>query len=520
MDHWFLILISISLSISIPGLLRFILNRYFISKKLAHHKLPPSPQSIPVISNFLWLGRISPSNIHSILNPLHAKFGPILTIYFGFRPVIFIADRFLAHKALIQKGAIFASRPPAPETQRFRGSNRRLVSLSIYGPTWRLLRQNLTKNVLRPACAKYSAHSRRWALQILKNRLESQEQSGQPVCLREHFRYAIFCLLGVICFGDEVDEDQIKQIQEVMHRAFLSSRRFHTLNLWPRLTKIVLRRRWEEFFQLRQSVQDVTIPLIRARKKLQEEERTGMDTHHDHAVPYVDTLLALEFPDDIRKLNEKEISDLCSEFLNAGTDTTTTAFEWIMANLVKYPKIQEKLFMEIKGVVGDGDAKEVNESDLKRMSYLKAVILEGLRRHSPAHLLVPHAVTEDFVLNNEYLIPKNAAINFLVAEMGWDPKVWEDPMAFKPERFLDHENGITKEFDITGSREIKMMPFGAGRRICPGYHLSMLLLEFYVANLVWKYEWKAVDGSDVDLSEKIENTMTMRNPLQVHLSPR
>jgi cytochrome P450 len=118
------------------------------------------------------------------------------------------------------------------------------------------------------------------------------------------------------------------------------------------------------------------------------------------------------------------------------------------------------------------------------------------------------------------LIPKNAAINFLVAEMGWDPKAWEDPMAFKPERFLNHENGITKEFDITGSREIKMMPFGAGRRICPGYQLSMLLLEFYVANLVWKYEWKAVDGNDVDLSEKIEHIMAMRNPLQVHLSPR
>ncbi|KAG6759851.1 hypothetical protein NC653_025595 [Populus alba x Populus x berolinensis] len=520
MDQWFLILVSISISISISGLLKLIFNRYFINKKSARHKLPPSPQSIPVISNFLWLGRISPSNIHSTLNPLHAKFGPILTIYFGFRPVIFIADRFLAHMALVQNGAVFASRPPASATQRVASSNQRNVSLSFYGSTWRLLRRNLTENFLHPSRAKSFSHSRRWALQILENRLESRAKSGQPICVREHFIYSMFCLLVIICFGDKVGEDQIKQIEEVQRRVMLSSHRFNILNLWPRVTKIVLRRRWEEFFQLRQRQKDAAIPLIRARKRLQEEERTSMDTNHDHGVPYVDTLLALEFPDDKRKLNEEEISNLCSEFLIAGTDTTATALEWIMASLVKYPQIQEKLFKEIKGVVGDGDVKEVNESDLKKMSYLKAVILEGLRRHPPARFLVPHAVTEDVILNDEYLVPKNAAINFLVAEMGWDPKVWEDPMAFKPERFLNHENGITKEFDITGSRQIKMMPFGAGRRICPGYQLAMLHLEYYVANLIWRSEWKAVDGNGVDLSEKTGRTAVMKNPLQVHLSPR
>ncbi|KAJ6287631.1 hypothetical protein OIU77_003699 [Salix suchowensis] len=245
-----------------------------------------------------------------------------------------------------------------------------------------------------------------------------------------------------------------------------------------------------------------------------------MEPHHGRAVSYVDTLLSLEFPGERRKMNEEEIANLCSEFLNAGTDTTTTALEWIIANLVKYPKIQEKLFMEIKEVAGDGD--QVSESDLKRMPYLKAVILEGLRRHPPARLLIPHAVMEeDVVLNNQYLIPKNAAINFLVAEMGWDPKAWEDPLTFNPERFLNHDNGTGQDqFDITGSREIKMMPFGAGRRICPGYQLAMLHLEYYVANLICKFEWKAVDGDGVDLSEKSERTMVMRNPLQVHLSPR
>ena len=151
-----------------------------------------------------------------------------------------------------------------------------------------------------------------------------------------------------------------------------------------------------------------------------------------------------------------------------------------MANLVKYKNIQDKLYREIKGVIGE-EAEMVKEDDLHKMSYLKAVILESLRRHPPVHLVRRHAVTEDVVLNG-FLVPKNGILNFMVAEMGWDSTVWEDPMAFKPERFLSNSEKGGEAFDITGSREIKMMTFGVGRRICPGLALAMLHLEYFVAN--------------------------------------
>ncbi|KAG2708782.1 hypothetical protein I3760_05G209100 [Carya illinoinensis] len=94
-------------------------------------------------------------------------------------------------------------------------------------------------------------------------------------------------------------------------------------------------------------------------------------------------------------------------------------------------------------------------------------------------------------------------------------------MAFKPERFLRGSDGGGGEvFDITGSREIKMMPFGAGRRICPGLGLAMLHLEYFVANLVRNFQWRAVNGDDVDLSEKQEFTMVMKDPLKANLFPR
>ena len=152
------------------------------------------------------------------------------------------------------------------------------------------------------------------------------------------------------------------------------------------------------------------------RQERQSKMKGVKENEDEFVVSYVDTLLDLELPEEKRKLSEEEMVSLCSEFLVAGTDTTSTALEWIMANMVKYPQIQETLLVEMKGVVGDGE-KEVKGEDLNKMPYLKAVVLEGLRRHPPAHLVIlviPHAVTEDVVLDG-YLVPKNGTLHFNVA---------------------------------------------------------------------------------------------------------
>ncbi|CAI8602134.1 unnamed protein product [Vicia faba] len=156
--------------------------------------------------------------------------------------------------------------------------------------------------------------------------------------------------------------------------------------------------------------EDVLLPLIRARKQNKGSKSV---------FSYADTLLELELKEENRKLNEDEMVSLCSEFLNGGMDTTSTALQWIMENLVKYPDVQRKLVEEIKEVIGGDDSglnKEVKEEDLQKLPYLKCVVLERLRRHPPAHLVLPHAVKEDVVLNG-YLVPKDGTVNFMVAEM-------------------------------------------------------------------------------------------------------
>ncbi|KAB5529702.1 hypothetical protein DKX38_019783 [Salix brachista] len=507
MELWLLILISVPLGVFLKALV----NIVFLSQT---HKLPPAPFTFPIIGNILWL-RKSTFELERAIRSLNQKLGPIVTLHIGSRPTIFIADRSLAYLALIQNGAFFGNRPPAPATSRVIGSNQ--ISTSSYGPNWRVLRRNLTSEILHPSRVKTFGHARKWVLNNLKNQIDLLSRTGDPVRVVDHLQNAMFCLLVFMCFGDKVEDKKIKEIEQVERRMVVNHSRFNILNFCPSLSKIVLRKRWAQFLQLRKDQEEVILPLIRARREVKEQRLRNLNVEgHEYVLSYVDTLLDLQLPDEKRKLNELEILNLCNEFLNGGTDTTTTALQWIMTNLVKYPQIQEKLLLEIKEVVGEGE-EVVKEDDLGKMPYLKAIVLEGLRRHPPARLVLPHAVTKDTVLG-EFLVPKNGTVNFMVADMGWDSKVWDDPMAFKPERFLNSEREIS--FDITGSREIKMMPFGAGRRICPGYGLAILHLEYFVANLILSFEWRAVDGDDIDLSEKQELTIVMKNPLCAHISRR
>lgn len=508
MEVWFIIVISLC----ILALLKYLL---FNKVSENHNKLPPGPSHIQILSNFLLLRKPLELELTLTLRKLHAKYGSIITIYVGFIPDIIIANHSLAHKALIQNSAVFADRPATLPTDLILSSNKHSINTSSYGPTWRLFRRNLTSKILHPSHIKSYSHARKWVLDILLNRLGSNTKS----VVKDHFQYSMFCLLVLMCFGDKLGETQIKKIEEGGRRLILSSGRFAILNSFPRIGRILFRKRWEELFQLRRNQDDLLIPFIKARKKVKQERHSKMkevkENEDEFVVPYVDTLLDLELPEEKRKLSEEEMVSLCSEFLVAGTDSTSTALEWIMANMVKYPQIQDRLLVEMKGVVSDGE-KDVKEEDLNKMPYLKAVVLEGLRRHPPAHFVIPHAVTEDVVLDG-YIVPKNGTLHFNVAEMGRDPKVWEDPMAFKPERFL---NGGGEAFDITGSKEIKMMPFGAGRRMCPGSGLAILHLEYFVANLVWNFDWKAVEGDEVDLTEQQEFIVVMKNPLKAQLSPR
>uniref|UniRef100_A0A7N0UG91 Cytochrome P450 n=1 Tax=Kalanchoe fedtschenkoi TaxID=63787 RepID=A0A7N0UG91_KALFE len=483
MEMWFVVIVTICICF----LLRSFLS-LFSSKSGCGLSLSPGPTFFRTIIAFSWTG-ISFSQIEAIMRSLHRKYSPVVALRFGSR----VSDHKLAHKALVQNGAIFSSRPAPSPTAKLINSNQKTISSAFYGPTWRLFRMNLTYEILHPSRVRSYSAGRKWVLDILIRSLEQGAAVAYGVKVVDRLQYAIFCVLVFMCFGNRVSDEQIKRLERVQRELIVIIGKSNVLNFLPdnpTLTNLMFGRGWTEFYRIRAEQEQVLIPLIRARKEQKAE--SGAEDHRK-MLSYVDSLLQLELPEEKRCLTDEEMVTMCSEFLVAGTDTTSTALHWIMANLVKHQRIQNTLVEEIKSRIGSLDI-EIREEDLHKLPYLKA----------------------DTELNG-HLIPKNGGtINFMTTEMGWDPEVWEDPMEFKPERFLKKNGEV--EFDMTGSKEIKMMPFGAGRRMCPAYQLARLHLEYFTANLVARFRWTAV--GEVSLEEKQEITIVMKHPLHARLELR
>lgn len=494
MDPWYvtitiyftilLIILSLSLSNSKP-------------KSKPKGKLPPGPYALPILGNLEWLCRNSLFQMKPTLNTLHAKYGPVVTLHKGSRPDIFVNSHSMAHRLLVQDGPTFSGRPKRPATGRVS------INSSTYGPTWRLFRRNLKSEVFHPSRFHTYGGFRRRVLDALLELLETRSEAGLvPIQVEPHFQYAMFCLMCFMCFGKELDDDTVLEVEAVVRCFLRTVVRFGLLDDWPRLGKFLFPFRYKEMKQLHRDLERVLLPLIRNTNK--------------GVLSYADTLSGLYLPEEKRPIEEEDIISLCCEFIAGGTDTTTTTLEWTLANLVKYSWVQDRLFEEIKACMADKDRAEVvSEEDAQKMPYLKAVILEVLRLHPPGHFVLPHTVSEDVVLEDGTAVPKEATVNFNVAALGRDPAVWDDPNAFKPERFVS-----SKPFDVTGVKEIKMMPFGAGRRICPGSGVAIFHLQYFVANLIWRFEWRGVEGEEIDFTEKEELTIIMKNTVRACLFPR
>ncbi|KAL2348788.1 hypothetical protein Fmac_002788 [Flemingia macrophylla] len=508
MGLWFYILATISVCISFQALLKLIRNK----------RLPPSPPTIPILGNIFWLLKSSKNfaDLEPVLRTLRSKYGNIVTIHIGSTPSIFITCHEAAHRALVKNGTIFAGRPLSLLTTQIFFPNQYTVTTSPYGSNWRMLRQNLMQ-IIQPSKLNLYSHCRKWALDVLKKDILDEIESGnKEIPINRYFNYTLYALFSYICFGEKFDEKIVRDIQRVQQGFVHNFIRFNVLNFVPLLSKIVFRRLWKEILDIRENQVNVLLPIIKARHEKIKSKVGVEDENEEEFKAYVDTLFDMKLPSNGSKLTDEELVSVCAEFMLGGTDTTVTTWEWTMANLVKYQHIQEKLFEEIKEVVNPDE--DIEEEHLKRMPYLKAVVLETLRRHPPGHFILPRAVIQDTVMDGHH-IPKNAIVNFLVAEFGWDPNVWEDPMEFKPERFLRHGEEIAK-FDLKGTTEIKMMPFGAGRRVCPAISMAILHLEYFVANLVRDFKWTHKEGCEVDLSEKQVFTIVMKNPLRTCVSPR
>lgn len=187
-----------------------------------------------------------------------------------------------------------------------------------------------------------------------------------------------------------------------------------------------------------------------------------------------------------------------------GTDTTALLTEWVMAELVLNSEVQSKLQVELETVVGE---RAITDADVARLPYLQAVVKEALRVHPPGPLLSwARLSTSDVQLSNGMLVPANTTAMVNMWAITHDTGVWDDPHMFKPERFLD------ADVDIRGG-DLRLAPFGAGRRVCPGKNLGLATVTLWVAKLVRRFKWVQSTANPVDLAEVLKLSSEMKKPL-------
>lgn len=180
---------------------------------------------------------------------------------------------------------------------------------------------------------------------------------------------------------------------------------------------------------------------------------------------------------------------------SAATDTSAKVIDWALSELIKHPKVMTKLQKELENIVGLN--RMVEETDLQNLEYLDMVVKETLRLHPVAPLLLPHESNEDCTVNG-FHIPKKTRVIINVWAIGRDPEAWNDPDKFFPERF------VGSSIDLYG-HDFQLLPFGSGRRGCPGMQLGLTIVKLVLAQLVHCFDWELPDGmlpTELDMTEE------------------
>ncbi|KAL0428434.1 UNVERIFIED_CONTAM: cytochrome [Sesamum latifolium] len=250
------------------------------------------------------------------------------------------------------------------------------------------------------------------------------------------------------------------------------------------------------------------IKLVLPRKSCKNtlaRKKTGNTKNH-----FVDALLTLQKEYD---LSDDTVIGLLWDMISAGMDTTTITVEWAMAELVRNPRVQQKVQEELDRVVGRD--RVMIEADIPNLPYLQCVTKECFRMHPPTPLMLPHKASTNVKIGG-YDIPKGATVSVNVWALARDPAVWKNPLEFRPERFQE------EDIDMKGT-DYRLLPFGSGRRICPGAQLAIYLVTSMLGHMLHHFTWTPPAGTkpeDMDMMEQPGTVTYMRTPLQAVPTPR
>ncbi|KAJ9560677.1 hypothetical protein OSB04_005837 [Centaurea solstitialis] len=464
----------------------------------------PSPRGLPIFGSLLSLVHGLPHRTLASMAQTSPAATQLMAISVGNTPTVVASDPQTAREILTSQH--FANRPIKQSAKLLMFN--RAIGFAPNGAYWRQLRKIASSHLFAPKHIFAHGGARGLECTSMLNGMAKEQSLNGFVVLRKHLQSASLNNIMEIVFGKSYnnggDVDESMELQEMVREGFELLGAFNWTDHLP----------WMKYFYDPFCINNrckALVPRVKkfVQKIIDEHKLRGpVDLREDS--DFVDVLLSL---DGEEKLNEDDMVAILWEMVFRGTDTIALLTEWVMAELVLNQGIQSKLRFELDNVMGN---KIVNDAEMSKLPYLQAVIKETLRVHPPGPLLSwARLSTSDVHLTNGMVIPANTTAMVNMWAITHSSDVWDNPFVFGPERFLVGGSNV----DIRGS-DLRLAPFGAGRRVCPGMNLGMVTVSRWVATLVNRFEWVQDVSRPIDLSEVLKLSCEMKEPLCAKIVPR
>nr|ACM69384.1 putative ferulate 5-hydroxylase [Phyllostachys praecox] len=469
-------------------------------------RMPPGPWKLPVIGSMHHLVNVLP---HRALKDMADVHGPLMMLQLGETPLVVASSKETAREVLKTHDTNFATRPKllAGEIVGYEWAD---ILFSPSGDYWRKLRQLCAAEILSPKRVLSFRHIREEEVMM---RVEEVRAAGPstPVNLSVMFHTLTNSIVSRAAFGKK-RKNAPEFLAAIKAGVGLSSG-FNIPDLFPTWTAVLatvtgMKRSLQD---IHRTVDSILEDIIEERKGVRDEKiKSGADNVEENLV---DVLITLQEKGGFGfHLDNSRIKAIILDMFAGGTGTSASALEWGMSELMRNPEVMKKLQGQIreafrgKAVVTEGDLQTSN------LRYLKLVIKEALRLHPPAPLLVPRESIDVCELDG-YTIPAKSRVIINAWAIGRDPRYWDDAEEFKPERF---EEGTV---DFMGS-SYEFIPFGSGRRMCPGFNYGLASMELALVGLLYHFDWSLPEGvAELDMAEAPGLGVRRRSPLLLCATP-
>ncbi|XP_004232064.1 geraniol 8-hydroxylase-like [Solanum lycopersicum] len=465
----------------------------------SNKKLPPGPIPLPLIGN---LHNIVGDQPHKSLARLAQIYGPMMSLRMGQITTVVISSSAVAKQVLQKQDLAFSSRT-IPDAICANNHHQFSVVFLPAASRWRSLRKILNSNMFSSNKLDATQHLRSQRMQDFIGYCSKCSQTGESVNIgKAAFETMVNLLSNTIFSKDVVDPyaNSGKEFKDVIRSVLEESGKPNFADYFPLLKRIdpqgIRRRTGKHFDKLLHHIMKGLIDeRLEKRRKSQNGSRTD----------FLQVMLNTS-EEDPQAIDRDHIQHLCLDLFVAGTDTTSSTLEWAMVEVMRKPYIMNKARSELADVIGKGTI--IEEVDIARLPYLQCIVKETLRMHPPVPFLI-RKVDQD-VEACGYFVPKDSQVLVNVWSIGRDPATWEDPLTFKPERFWNLKMGVL-------GLDFELIPFGAGRRICPGLTMATTILSTMLGSLLNSFDWKAegeIAAEDLDVEEKFGITLARSRPLR------